>query len=104
MDLIRDVLCRGEERYAEWSNRTFGGESGGSNPIFAVNRMMREWGHTFIYDEATLRDALLACNFTQIVSCEPGKSAHDALVGIDRHAEEIGEENNVSESLILEAS
>jgi predicted SAM-dependent methyltransferase len=104
IDLVRDLLLDKEREYAGWSNRTFGDVSEGSNPVFTVNRMMRLWGHTFIYDEATLTADLRLAGFTKIVKCHPGESEHVELVGIDRHAEDIGEEYNRAESLILEAT
>ncbi len=104
MELIPELLSGAESRYAEWSNCTFGEGGEGANPCFTINRMVREWGHTFIYDEATLTEAMHIAGFDDVVKCRPGESAHAALIGIDRHAEEVGEENNRSESLILEAS
>jgi hypothetical protein len=71
--------------------------------VHVLNRLMRAWGHTYLYDEATLRKALTAAGFPHIVCCEPGESQHPELIGVDRHATQIGELANRVESLILEA-
>jgi predicted SAM-dependent methyltransferase len=75
-----------------------------SNPVFVINRMMRAWGHTFLYDRATLSDALRRAGFENIVTVDSGSSEHPAFVGVDRHGEEIGELYNKMESLVLEAT
>lgn len=92
--------------YIRWSNRTYGSaeqrEDEGS-PVHVLNRMMRAWGHIYLYDEGTLRRVLTRAGFRQVVRCEPGKSEHAELVGVDRHADAIGDLANRIESLILEA-
>ncbi len=93
--------------YVRWINHNFGSpmeRAEPDNPIHALNRAVREWGHQYIYDEATLRKALTAAGFRDIVCCAPGQSEHPELVGVDRHATEIGEVPNRVESLILEAT
>jgi predicted SAM-dependent methyltransferase len=95
------------EEYVEWSNRTFGSPAemaDAGSAVHALNRVMRAWGHTYIYDEATLRHALNLTEFHQIVRCTPGESAHVELLGTDRHAQLVGETPNRVESLILEAT
>lgn len=99
------ALLQGEEReYARWSNNIYGGPNEGSNPIFTVNRMMREWGHTFIYDEATLRSLLANAGFKIIEKFPPGESNNNLLRKVERHGETIGERWNIVESMVLEAT
>jgi predicted SAM-dependent methyltransferase len=93
--------------YVKWSNSTFGGDLEAkniSNPVFVINRVMRAWGHTFLYDERTLTEALVHAGFETVVRVSPGCSEHPALVNVDRHGEEIGERFNEIESLVLEAT
>lgn len=95
------------DEYIRWSNRTYGSaaervDEGSS--VHVLNRMMREWGHVYLYDEETLRRALMRAGFRQVVRCEPGESEHAELVGLDRHADAIGALANRIESLILEAT
>ncbi|MEJ0005343.1 MAG: methyltransferase domain-containing protein [Steroidobacteraceae bacterium] len=74
-------------------------------PSFAINSMMRSWGHTFIYDQETLSAALLRMGFVGITLCTPGQSADRHLDGVDRHADTFTNPDfNLVESLVLEAS
>ncbi len=93
--------------YVERSNRRFGSTDEMTeltNPAFTANRLVREWGHTFLYNEPTLRSALTQAGFSAIVTVAPGESSHSELRGIDRHEQEIGKENNELETLALEAT
>jgi predicted SAM-dependent methyltransferase len=95
------------EDYIRWSNRTYGSaeqRADEASPAHVINRMMRAWGHIYLYDEDTLRRALTRAGFRQVVRCEPGMSRHAELVGVDRHADSIGDVANRIESLILEAT
>jgi predicted SAM-dependent methyltransferase len=111
-DLVRRLLDRGDDdpalaAYVNWSHRTYGTLAElhqPENAVFTANRLVREWGHTFIYDELTLRSALTTAGFSEIVKVAPGESAHPELRGIDRHHEEIGKEANELETLALEAA
>jgi predicted SAM-dependent methyltransferase len=73
------------------------------NPIYMINRMVRDWGHQFLYDEATLTRFLVDAGFGSVVRETPGKSEHPELVSVDRHQEETGERMNMIETLTLEA-
>ena len=93
--------------YIRWSNRTYGSDverADEASPVHVINRMMRAWGHIYLYDEETLRSALTRAGFREVVRCEPGMSRHAELVGVDRHADSIGATANRIESLILEAT
>lgn len=115
LDLVRRLLADGESdpllrAYVEWSDRMdqeWSAESeepvGTGNPVFTVNRYVRFFGHTFLYDERTLRDSLESAGFRDIVVLSPGESSRPELRGIDRHHEEIGEQPNLLETLVMEA-
>jgi predicted SAM-dependent methyltransferase len=111
LDVIRRLPDLNDDpdvhEYVRWSNQVCGSPMERAEPdsaVHALNRAMRAWGHHYLYDEATLRKALTAVGFRDIVRCEPGQSEHPELIGIDRHATEIGETPNRVESLILEAT
>jgi predicted SAM-dependent methyltransferase len=94
------------QEYVRWSNRTFGSPAERDeidSPVHALNRVMRAWGHTYIYDEDTLRRALHLSGFDHAVRCGPGESEYSELRGTDRHAALVGDIPNRVESLILEA-
>lgn len=43
------------------------------------------WGHTYLFNEATLRHLLSQAGFHRVVRCEPEVSEHPKLMGADRH-------------------
>jgi predicted SAM-dependent methyltransferase len=93
--------------YIQWNNRAYGSAAervDATNPAHAVNRLMRFFGHTYLWDQTTLRTALAGVGFHGITRCDPGRSQHAKLVGADRHAVLIGEAANRLESLIFEAT
>lgn len=83
----------------------------GPDPTRVINSMFRAFGpdadtgHQFIYSYDFLADRLRAAGFTDVRRRELGESAHDALRGIERHTEVIGDERVVRyETLIVEAT
>lgn len=105
--LIDRIPSGNDIAYIEWSNATFDSQIEGrsvTNPAFVVNRAMRAWGHTFLYDQVTLTDALACVGFRNIVRVAAGRSKHSALASADRHGDEVGELFNEIESLVLEAT
>jgi predicted SAM-dependent methyltransferase len=74
-------------------------------PSFVINRMMRAWGHTFIYDQATLTSALAKVGFRDIAPCEPCRSSDPNFDGIDQHGNALPlAEFNLVETMVLEAT
>lgn len=110
LDVIRrlpDSDDPDDKDYILWFNRTFGSASQRAeetSPVHALNLVMHEFGHTYLYDEDTLRGALAQVGFRDIVRCEPSLSEHAELVGVDRHADYIPDTVNRVESMILEAT
>jgi predicted SAM-dependent methyltransferase len=73
------------------------------NFCFYLNIFVREWGHVFIYDRATLSALLERAGFTDIAACGVGESRFAALRGVEHHGREIGEDFNRIETMVLEA-
>jgi len=72
---------------------------------FVINSEFRNWGHKFIYDEPTLRDAMQKAGFTGIVRFASGESADPELRGIERHGQVVkNEEMNSFETMVLEGA
>lgn len=78
-------------------------EDDGDNPVYMINRVVRDWGHSFLFDEATLTGLLHRAGFSDVVRSAPGESGHPDLVAVERHNEEIGDRMNLIETLVLEA-
>jgi predicted SAM-dependent methyltransferase len=110
LDVIRllpDTNDPEAKEYVRWSNRTFGSPSEREevdNAAHVLNRMMRAFGHKYLYDEATLQWALARAGFRNSVRCEPGNSDHPDLVGVDLHPQLIGHVPNRIEYMIFEAT
>lgn len=70
---------------------------------FVLNRAFRGWGHQFLYNHATLGDALRRAGFAEIRSGSYGSSEFSQLRSLERH-EQYPDEPAVPHVLILEAS
>jgi len=81
--LYRDEKSSLQRDYIAWANRTFVTDAPDDNEVFVINNFMRDWGHTFIYNEHTLRTAMSNAGFTDIVKCELRQSTHDALSNLE---------------------
>jgi SAM-dependent methyltransferase len=83
----------------------------GPDATRVINSMFRAFGpdeatgHQFIYSYDFLADRLRMAGFTHVRRCELGESTHDALRGIERHTDVIGDERVVRyETLIVEGT
>lgn len=70
---------------------------------FVLNNFFRSYGHQFLYDPKTLRTALQAAGFVQIIQLQPDESPDENLRGIDAHERLIGAEMNRIETMVFEA-
>jgi predicted SAM-dependent methyltransferase len=68
----------------------------------AINNIMSNFGHRFVYDESTLRLLFANCAFCDVVRQPVGLSSHPELCGIEIHGLAIGREMNEYETMILE--
>jgi predicted SAM-dependent methyltransferase len=109
-DIHRVVALLGPDdhaAYVRWSNETYAPElvdGRAADPVFAVNRLFHEWGHTFLYDEAALRRELIDAGLVDAVRCEVGESEDPAFRGIENHGDQIPECWNRFETLVMEAT
>jgi predicted SAM-dependent methyltransferase len=74
-----------KNEYISWATQQFIGLQD-VNAVFVINSLMRNWGHTFIYDENTLRDAMRRAGFTGIVKCDLGESDDPELCNLENEA------------------
>jgi hypothetical protein len=63
------------------ASRTFIDGAPEDNETFVINNFVRDWGHTFIYDEKTLRGAMTSVGFAQITKFDLQES-HASLCAI----------------------
>jgi predicted SAM-dependent methyltransferase len=68
----------------------------------AINNIMSNFGHRFVYDESTLRLVFSNCAFCDVVRQPVGQSSDPELCGIEIHGLAIGAEMNEFETMVLE--
>jgi hypothetical protein len=89
-----------EAQYIEWSQSRSGCASAKTRAAFAINNLM---SRRFIYDEATLTDALEAAGFADIRRAAVGQSGDSVLKGLEQHGAEVGHDFNLLETMVIEA-
>lgn len=72
-----------ERSYIEWSAEQFLSSSRPASGLAVANNFLRAWGHTFIYDRATMRSALQFAGFVEVAERAVNESAEHELAGID---------------------
>lgn len=102
IDLHSENKSQLQRDYIEWAGRThFGCEQ--ANDVMVINNFVRAWGHLFIYDEKTLRQALTEAGFVNIESFAINQSTDPNLRHLE-HEKRMPEGFLQLESFTLEAS
>lgn len=105
VSLLRDDQGEIGVRYATWLCDSYFPEARGPAATFAVNQVLRGWGHLFVYDEATLRATLEAAGFTDVERHPFGDSGVPELKGLEQHGVADGNEDlSRFETMVLEAT
>ncbi len=77
---------------------------GSHSPVFVLNSVVRNWGHQFLYDEATLRGAMEKAGFKDLKRYASGESDDPVLKGLEFHGKVVkNEAMNAHETMVLEA-
>lgn len=100
--LFAPTLDDEQRQYLQKFTGMFGLQDG--NACETLNFVMHSWGHKFLYTRAQLASSLSAAGFSRIDSAEVSSSRHDALQGVERHQEFVGEAMNRFETMVLEAT
>ena len=82
VDLYSEKKSALQEKYIQWASDQFV-KNGIHSDTMVINNYFRRWGHTFIYDEKTLRFALEAAGFVDVYSCRINESADIALKNLE---------------------
>jgi hypothetical protein len=61
-----------QRRYIKWATDKYTPWAPRPTSVFVVNNFVRNWGHQFIFDEPTLREAFEFAGFENITSCDLG--------------------------------
>jgi|HubBroStandDraft_1064217.scaffolds.fasta_scaffold00439_4 predicted SAM-dependent methyltransferase len=93
MELYGGDLSADQKKYLSWFCQTFVPAEYPANAVAAINAMFRLWGHQFIYDEATLADAMRAAGFSSVTRRLLSESDHPDL-------QNLGNEQRYPEGLL----
>jgi predicted SAM-dependent methyltransferase len=55
-----------QRSYMDWSKATWVPDAPKASPAFVINNFFRNWGHQFIYDKVTLREAIERAGFQMV--------------------------------------
>jgi predicted SAM-dependent methyltransferase len=83
MDLTRADRTDLQRAYISWTAKKYFPDAPDDNPMFVINNFVREWGHTFIYDERTLGEAMTKAGLINVVRCDLQRSEDKALCGLE---------------------
>jgi predicted SAM-dependent methyltransferase len=83
IDLTRSDKTDLQRAYIKWAANAFIPGAPDDNEVFVINNFVRDWGHTFIYDENTLRGAMTSAGFKLITKCDQHESKDAALRGLE---------------------
>ena len=83
IDLTRADKTPLQNAYIKWASNTFTPGTPDDNEVFVINNFVRNWGHTFIYDEKTLRGAMTGAGFNKITQFDQHQSDDAALRNLE---------------------
>ncbi len=94
LDLYQQEHSPVQLAYTEWMTEYMQRREAAAAPfasaIYVINNNVRDWGHQFIYDEASLRHALEQSGFQDVVRCALNESPDPALANLE-HEERVPE-------------
>jgi predicted SAM-dependent methyltransferase len=73
IDLYQQDKSVQQLEYIKWATDNFVPDTD-YDDVFVINNFVRAWGHTFIYDEKTLRSSMEKAGFMNIVRCDLNQS------------------------------
>jgi len=91
-----------QKSYVEWAIARLMPDVQECKEVFVINNFFRAWGHSFLYDQETLRHALCTAGFRDIKFYKPGDSEDPRLKNLEAHGREITEEINQFETIVVE--
>jgi predicted SAM-dependent methyltransferase len=76
LDLYRSDKSEQQIAYIKWATDNFVPDTDYKD-VFVINNFVRAWGHTFIYDEKTLRSSMAKAGFMNITRCDLNQSVKE---------------------------
>jgi predicted SAM-dependent methyltransferase len=93
--------------YATWALRLVPPRIEAGTPLtpgMVFNNFVRDWGHQFIYDQATLTVLLTKAGFVSVRRCEINQSDDQNLTALEQRDKAIGDVANQFETMVLEGT
>lgn len=100
--LFRGNLEAGEQRHLKLFQAKFNLKD--INACIALNHLVYNWGHKFLYTRDELSAMLTAAGFTKIETTKVSESKHEVLQGLEQHQKFYGDEMNQFETMVVEAT
>jgi len=100
--LFSERLDPDQERFLELFGEFF--KLDRVTPCLALNHLIYNWGHQFLYTPEELVERLTSVGFSEVVAKPVSESNHPALRGIEQHSQFYGEELNRFETMVFEAT
>lgn len=72
-----------QKRYLRWATEKFIDSAPYCEDTFVINNFVRDWGHTFIYDEKVLRFSLEKAGFQEITKCDLNESEDEIMRNLE---------------------
>jgi predicted SAM-dependent methyltransferase len=79
IDLCRNDKNEVQHAYIEWASNEKINYVPFADEAFVINNFVRDWGHTFIYNEKVLRYLFEQAGFANITRCAINESSDEAL-------------------------
>lgn len=91
------------QEYIKYYVENFYGKDYPNLPALQINKIFYAFHHRFIHNFNSLKYILEKAGFSKVTQVEVSKSNHETLSNIEHHANMIGENNNVIETIVVEA-
>jgi len=91
-DLLNDGTNVEARKFIEANRRLFGWPDTPVMPAYVFNKTMREWGHQFIYNPATLRKTFELAGFTEIKEHRIGEKTDPIFEEVEFRTRSLGED------------
>ncbi|QQR96707.1 MAG: methyltransferase domain-containing protein [Sphingobacteriales bacterium] len=102
--LLSDPTKKEHLEYIQFYVEKFYGKEYPNIPALQINKIFYAFHHRFIHNFESLEYLLMSAKFNKIKKCQVYKSENEALKNIEKHANMMGETNNLIETFVVEAT
>jgi predicted SAM-dependent methyltransferase len=102
MSLYNDREKQINKDYIKWNSELFFKDGSPHTATSVINNFYRDWGHRYIYDIPTMRDAMTKAGFSEIKEGKLNQSEHPEIAGLE-HDQRMPAGFLELESMVIEA-